>query len=516
MKSPRPQISVVIALIGVGLFFGMPLHASAPDLAVRLNTEAVQRGYTVENADATIRLGIAPNLVSEPVTVVLKQFDGTDLPTPANLRLVSGYYIYDILRDNQQKANPLILTKPFVVAVRFDSPNFFRKKIYYWANEQRGWVILPSTVDYAGHYVRAYTHLPFSRIAVFEDPSELEGVASWFRSSKATYGAATNNYPIGSRLRVRNVDDNKTVDVEVISTGPFGAGRVIDLTLPAFKMLEESWRGLVRVQVVPLNQDVKVLGVDVDKPPPISVKVAAPAAIVINEKTGAVLYEKNSQAVRPLASLTKLMTAVVFLETNTPFDQVVTYQASDNAIGSTLQVKPGETLRAKDLYYSGLVGSANNAINALVRSTGLTRAEFVSRMNAKAASWGLSHTKFTDPTGLDPTNVTTAAEYARLAAMALRDFRILQGTTTPVYSFKTINTGQPHVIKNKNKMIGTSWYITGMKTGYLDEAGYCLVVKARENKASSPDVITVLLGNATDAGRYVDTEKLLRAVFASL
>jgi D-alanyl-D-alanine carboxypeptidase len=315
---------------------------------------------------------------------------------------------------------------------------------------------------------------------------------------------------LGTKLRVRNVENNKTVDVEVVSRGPFGAGRVIDLVLTAFRQIQESWKGLAWVQVTPLDQAVRVLGVDTNSLPVDQPRLTAKSAIAINEKTGQVIFEKNARAVLPMASLTKIMTAVVFLETNTPMDRVITYKAEDNAIGSKLYVSPGDTMTVKDLYYSSLVGSANNATNTLARATGLSRDEFIKRMNAKATAWGLKNTHFTDVAGLDPQSVSTAADYAILASRALRDFRILQGTTTPAYSFRTINTGQWHTIANKNQMFGSPWYITGMKTGYLDEAQYCLMVKARAGRTSSPDVITVILGSATDAARYAETNSLIQ------
>ncbi|MFA5052410.1 MAG: RlpA-like double-psi beta-barrel domain-containing protein, partial [Patescibacteria group bacterium] len=339
-----------------------------------------------------------------------------------------------------------------------------------------------------------------------------------YASTKYKYGAATNNYPMGTKLRVRNVDTNAVVDVEVVSTGPFGEGRVIDLTKTAFQAIARTTAGLARVQVTPLSPDAKVLGVDTSAPPapakPKAPVISSKAAIAVNVATGDVLYEKNSSQVLPVASLTKIVSAMVFLDTNTPWDTVVAYEAGDNAIGSKLYVSPGETMTVKDLYYAGLVGSANNAVNALARSTGLTRAEFVQRMNDKAAVLGLKDTHFTDPTGLDPTNVSSVADYAKIAVAALKDFRILQGTTMPVYSFTTINIGQAHTIKNQNKMIGSSWYITGMKTGYLDEALYCLMVKARASRESSPDVVTIVLGSATDSQRYAETNALIAYALA--
>ncbi|MFA6098364.1 MAG: RlpA-like double-psi beta-barrel domain-containing protein [Patescibacteria group bacterium] len=270
------KVYVYFSVLSI-ILFGLFLHvnkaaAQTNDFFLHFSDEAIQHGYTAEynradiNSWGEFRLAIMPGLVNEPINLNLKEFDGSYLPTPEGLKLVSEYYIYDILREDQANKAPLSLNKPLVMAIKFHSDNYFRKKVYYWAKPLNKWVPLPSSADYVHGYVRAGSHLPFSPVAVFEDPSELEGVASWYNSSKYAFGAATNNYAIGTKLRVRNVDNNKTVDVEVVSTGPFGAGRVIDLTNRAFQQIEDKWRGLARVQVWPLEESVKVLGVDTSTP----------------------------------------------------------------------------------------------------------------------------------------------------------------------------------------------------------------------------------------------------------
>ncbi|MFA5134565.1 MAG: serine hydrolase [Patescibacteria group bacterium] len=514
-----------ILLLSIAVFTGVLLAYPADAetegrLWLNFTDEAIRRGYTAEfqKADGAawgdFRLAIVPDLVNERIDLEMKEFSGSYLPTPDGLALVSDYYIYDILREDQANKEPLVLTKPFVLAIKFDSDTYFRKKIYFWVEPLRQWRELPSSVDYENRYVRAYSHLPFSRIAVFEDPSELEGKASWFRSSRVTYGAASNNYPIGTMLRVRNVDNNKSVDVEVISTGPFDANRVIDLTLPAFQQIEESWKGLARVQAWPLEKEVQVLGIDtiaaepaatVSEPHP-----ASTAVIAISEETGEIIYSKNYDTVLPIASITKLMTAAIFLDTGTPFDKVIAYEAGDSAIGSKLYVSPGETMTVKDVYYTMLVGSANNAANMLARSTGLSREAFVQKMNEKAAAWGLEHTHFVDVSGLDPQNVSTVYEVAQMAKRVLSDFRVLQGTTTWSYSFTTINSEKPHTINNTaEEFQGSELYIAGMKTGYLDEAGYCFMLKARADRSSTNHAITVVLGAGSKTQRNSETNDLM-------
>jgi D-alanyl-D-alanine carboxypeptidase len=535
----RYRIVIVLSMLVLGLFaFGSATHA-ADQMWLHFDTATIKRGYTAEyNAPAgggwgTFRLAIVPDLVNEPVNLNLKTFNCKELPDPGNgLRRVSDCFIYDILREQQQDKSPLKLNRPFILSMKIEDPqNYYRKQIYYWNKPRQTWVPLPSSADYEHGYIRAYTHLPFSRVAVFEDSATtvgygIEGVTSWYRDTRHPYGAASNDYPLGTKLHVRNVDSGKVVDVEVTSTGPFlpfASRRVLDLSLTAFNQIEERGKGLARIQIWPVTGIV--LGAETHAPAetkPVTLSVPEPhpqsAAVVSiklseNERIKDILYSKNYDQVRSIASLTKLMTAAVFLDTNTPMDKVITYEAGDNTnpAGSRLNVAPGETMTVKDLYFTMLVGSANNAAKALARSTGLSQEEFVRRMNAKAKGWGLAHTHFVEPTGLDPQNVSTVYEVALMAKQAFNRFAILQGTMTPVYGFRTINTSQPHTIKStETEMFSSPLRLTGMKTGYLNEANYCFVLKARPgDEGTDHDVITVVLGASTRSQSFQETTDVM-------
>lgn len=533
----------LIILFGISLVSNSA-NAEVDPIKIRLDSSTIIKGYTINYNQTThpewgdLRVGVLPNLVNEEVTIEVKPFDD-NLPNPPGTTRVSDYYIYDILRTDPGNSDPLILNKPFVLALKFNGiKNYYRKRIYYWNSIGDSWVALPSSADYDNQYVRAFTHLPFSRIAVFEDTADvnsysLEGKSSFLSWPSHRDGVASNDYPIGTKLRVRNVNNGKTVDVTVYSTGPFvdfNQRRIIDLSRTAFAQIEDTWKGLVRVQVWPIGDGIKVLGVDTysfdendnsnntltdnqvksgaSEPHPQST-----AAIVIDEKTNKILYSKNYDTVLPIASLTKLMTASVFLDTGTSFDKVVTYLSEDDADGSRLRINDGETLKVKDLFYTTLVGSANNAANALARSTGLSKEEFIKRMNDKAKAWGLTNTKFVDVNGLDPANVSTVYEVALMSKNILNNFIILQGTTTKIYSFRTINNDQPHTIKSSAKgvtsgTIDSSLYITGMKTGYLDEAGYCFMLKASRGSGEG-SVISVILGASDSDMRYNETNDLI-------
>jgi len=241
--------------------------------------------------------------------------------------------------------------------------------------------------------------------------------------------------------------------------------------------------------------------------------IQAETAIAIDERTGAVLYELNADKEWWIASLTKMMTALVFLETNPDFNRVMAYSSEDSTFGGNLYVVDGETMTLRDYFYSMLVGSANNAANAIARSTGMTRAEFVATMNQKADELGLAHTAFEDPSGLGLGNRSTVADYAKFMQTVSDRFEILQATTTPVYSFRTINIGSVHNIKNTNKLLSSGYYFLACKTGYLDEAKYNFAARVRNEDGN--EIITVILGTDSDAARWQETSELIDWVFAN-
>ncbi|MDD4607069.1 MAG: serine hydrolase [Patescibacteria group bacterium] len=244
----------------------------------------------------------------------------------------------------------------------------------------------------------------------------------------------------------------------------------------------------------------------------LGLKLNAWSAIVVDQTTGKILFEKNSQEKHSLASITKLMAMVVFLETQPDWSQVITMQAQDQAEGAAVFVNNGEELKVEDLFYSALVGSANNAVKALVRSTGLSSDEFVNRMNIKAKQLGLNQTHFSDPTGLNPSNQSTAYDIAVLTRYAFQQPKILQAVLLDKYSFRTVDQNVLHTIKNTDELIdsflndGQNFKLIGGKTGFLNEAGYCLTTQVQDH--SGHDLIIVLLGNRSSAERFREMKGL--------
>lgn len=237
-----------------------------------------------------------------------------------------------------------------------------------------------------------------------------------------------------------------------------------------------------------------------------AVYLSAPAAVAMDEESGIVILGKNMNQQRSMASLTKVMTALIFLESNTAWDKEVIISAVDMNYKAYSGIRLGDTVTAKDLFYGTLVASDNTAAWALQRSTGMTRAEFVNKMNEKAQELGLEKTVFTEPSGIDPGNKTTAYEYALLARHAFDDPDMLEASTTKIYYFQT-KDGRWCRARNTNTLIryGTDLYITGAKTGFLYEAGYCLMLKT---KSGQNELITVTLGGESSWARFNDHERL--------
>jgi hypothetical protein len=234
--------------------------------------------------------------------------------------------------------------------------------------------------------------------------------------------------------------------------------------------------------------------------------LTARSAIVIDDKTGDVLFAKNGDIKQSIASITKIITALVFLDKNPGWKKIIEIKEEDNVGGASLNVDAGDSLTIRDLFFATLVGSKNNAAMALARSTGLSAEDFVKAMNEKAADIGTDNTTFVEPTGLDCRNVSTAEDLAKIMRQAFRSLTMLQATTVKSYAVKILNKNKKVTVANTNKLLATDLYITGGKTGHTDEAGYCLGTKARVN---GRDVLAVVLGAAPEKN-YEEVYYLLK------
>jgi D-alanyl-D-alanine endopeptidase (penicillin-binding protein 7) len=234
--------------------------------------------------------------------------------------------------------------------------------------------------------------------------------------------------------------------------------------------------------------------------------VRAEAAIIYNPETGEVLWENHSKDQRSMASITKVMTAVVFLESNTPLSTMVTVQRSDVAHASTTYLRNGFQLPAEDLLNLLLVGSDNAAARALARSSVIGYDAFIERMNSKAKELGLESTVYADPSGLLSENMSSAYDLARLIAYAAADERV--GAIMRKSQFST-QVGKRTITAHSTNQIVRSGDIdvVGGKTGFISRSGYCLATLLRLPQ-SGQQVAFVVLGAKTNASRFWETRHL--------
>ena len=233
--------------------------------------------------------------------------------------------------------------------------------------------------------------------------------------------------------------------------------------------------------------------------------IRAAAAIIFNPETGEVLWQENAQDKRSIASITKVMTAIVFLEGNPDLSQVVTVERADTYAASTTYLRTNERVSLNDLLHLTLIASDNAAARALARVS-LGTAPFVERMNEKAVQLGLESTTFTDPSGLHAANISSAYDLSRLISYAAGNPIISPIMRTQNY---TATVGRRQVaIHNTNRLLGgTDVEVMGGKTGFITKAGYCLATLLKLPQGNP--VAVVVLGAKSNPGRFWETKHLV-------
>jgi serine-type D-Ala-D-Ala carboxypeptidase (penicillin-binding protein 5/6) len=241
-----------------------------------------------------------------------------------------------------------------------------------------------------------------------------------------------------------------------------------------------------------------------DNPPAVP---NAKAAIVIDGRNGEVMFAKRAGARREIASTTKLMTALLTLERARPSE---VFRAADRrpaAVESQIGLRRGERMRVADLFEALMLESANDAAETLAEGISGSQARFVAAMNRRARQLGLSSTSYANPIGLDdPDNYSTARDLARLTFDLMRLPRFARVVDTPVAQLES--GARPREVENRNTLIGAYPFVNGVKTGHTTQAGYVLVGSARSGIGGR--VISVVMGEPSEAGRDADTLKLLR------
>lgn len=233
-------------------------------------------------------------------------------------------------------------------------------------------------------------------------------------------------------------------------------------------------------------------------------------ALVVDQDTKEVLLRKNDLAVLPIASLTKIMTALVVREAQLPMDEVITITQDDvdTEKGSRSRLAVGASLTRGELMLLALMSSENRAAHALGRSWPGGLDAFVQTMNAKAKLLGMGDTRFVEPTGLSSRNRSSAQDLATLVAEASRDPVMRELSTSPSH---VVEVGQRSLqYNNTNRLVSNpTWDIGLQKTGYISEAGRCLVMQAR---VAGRQLIMVFLDSAGKFSRLGDAERVRRWV----
>ena len=233
-------------------------------------------------------------------------------------------------------------------------------------------------------------------------------------------------------------------------------------------------------------------------------------ALVIDQDTSEVLFSKNEQAVLPIASLTKLMTGLVISEAKLPMDEVITITQDDvdTEKWSSSRLRPGTSLTRAEALHLALMSSENRAAHALGRTYPGGLQTFVGLMNAKAKAIGMKDTQYVEPTGLSSHNQSSAKDLATLVNVAYQDAQLREYSTSPGYE---VAVGKRTLqYNNTNRLVkNPAWEIGLQKTGYISEAGQCLVMQA---KVAGRKLIMVFLDSAGKLSRIADAERVRRWV----
>ncbi|GAB4213942.1 MAG: hypothetical protein Fur007_09140 [Rhodoferax sp.] len=241
-----------------------------------------------------------------------------------------------------------------------------------------------------------------------------------------------------------------------------------------------------------------------------ALKLKSNAALVVDQETQEVLVSKNDMAVLPIASLTKLMTGLIVAEAKLPMDEplTITQDDVDTEKHSSSRLRVGTTLSRGELLHLALMSSENRAAHALGRTFpgGLTL--FVQRMNDKARELGMQDTRYVEPTGLSSQNQSSARDLAKLVDAASHKPLLREFSTSPS---AVVDVGRRSLqFNNTNRLVkNASWDIGVQKTGYISEAGHCLVMQA---SVAGRKLIMVFLDSAGSLTRIADAKRVRRWV----
>ncbi|OAM88248.1 D-alanyl-D-alanine carboxypeptidase [Termitidicoccus mucosus] len=248
-------------------------------------------------------------------------------------------------------------------------------------------------------------------------------------------------------------------------------------------------------------------------------------AIVVNAASGEVLFEDNADFVSPPASVTKLMTFLIVHDAikagRINHDTLVTVTAEDARIGGTqVWLKQGEVFTVDELLYALMIQSANDCAHALAHAAAAGREEFVALMNARAQSLGMKNTTFRTPHGLPPSSrrdadgdLTTPRDLALLSLALIRETDVLKYTSVRLREFGARTRPEPVMMKNHNNLLPKVAGVDGLKTGFTQNAGFCLAATAQRN---GNRLIVVTMGSPDSKSRDLKIANLFEHYFAKL
>jgi D-alanyl-D-alanine endopeptidase (penicillin-binding protein 7) len=247
-------------------------------------------------------------------------------------------------------------------------------------------------------------------------------------------------------------------------------------------------------------------GADNAAPAARKLSLRSAAAIIQDQETGEILYGKNANAVAPIASITKLMTAMVVLDSSPDLNEMITISSEDldSLRGTHSRLKPGASLSRDELLRLALMASENRAAAALGRTYPGGFEAFVAAMNHKAQMLGMNDSRFGDATGLSSANVSSAEDLVKMVRAA-HQYELIRSYTT-MTGHEVHVAGRPLAYRNTNRLVANgSWNIGLSKTGFTNDAGRCLVLQA---KLAERKVIIVLLDSWGKLTRIGDANRI--------
>jgi serine-type D-Ala-D-Ala endopeptidase (penicillin-binding protein 7) len=254
------------------------------------------------------------------------------------------------------------------------------------------------------------------------------------------------------------------------------------------------------------------------RPESLGIATTAKSALVVDLASGSVLYAKEANVDRPIASLTKLMTSMVVMDQGLKDDEMITVGASDIERQGSAVFQAGDTMTRREALHALLVASANEIANAFVRTSEGGSETFLEAMRVKADALGLSHAAFLDPTGINPKNRASAVDVALMMRSALAYPEIRDFSESEAFDLTVTNGGKSRVVHVKSTNLLLSSYlnekpyrIVAGKTGSLPEAGYCLA-QATKN-GNGDEVIAVVLGSGNHFARFQEVKGLTAWAF---